>query len=340
MSVAVARAAGGGAESGSAAVLGGGSGRRLRWVCRARTRRLVLGYCRREGCDGFGRRAACHHQRLRHGRSSRPGDTGCLRSGRSLRSCACRGVPGRGVRGRGGRGRGVRGRRSRGSCGATPPPAAAAWSIGPRRRSDTPSGPPAARRWRSWRPTRCCGATWRSGLPASLSPRVGPHFLGRPCPGRAAGTGGGRTGGGLRRGARSRLPIACGGISPVTRRCASATRPSTRRCSCKAGVRRAASWPPACAPGGRSGPRIKNGPALAGHGAEAVRDAIARTTITLPEQLRRSLTWDQGAEMSQHARLRIDTGVAIYFCDPHSPWQRGTRTPTGCRASMSRPAPT
>jgi IS30 family transposase len=68
-------------------------------------------------------------------------------------------------------------------------------------------------------------------------------------------------------------------------------------------------------------PRIKNGPALAGHGAEAVRDAIAATITTLPEQLRRSLTWDQGAEMAQHAQLRIDTGLAIYFCDPHSPWQ-------------------
>ena len=77
-----------------------------------------------------------------------------------------------------------------------------------------------------------------------------------------------------------------------------------------------------------AGPSIKNGPALAGHGAEAVRDAIARAIISLPEQLRRSLTWDQGAEMSQHARLRIDTGVAIYFCDPHSPWQRGTNENT------------
>jgi IS30 family transposase len=48
---------------------------------------------------------------------------------------------------------------------------------------------------------------------------------------------------------------------------------------------------------------VKNGPALAGHGAEAVRDAITRTIITLPEQLRRSLTWDQGAELAQHARL-------------------------------------
>jgi IS30 family transposase len=74
--------------------------------------------------------------------------------------------------------------------------------------------------------------------------------------------------------------------------------------------------------------RVKNGPALAGHGAEAVRDAIATTIATLPEQLRRSLTWDQGAEMAQHAQLRIGTGLAIYFCDPHSPWQRGTNENT------------
>ena len=77
-----------------------------------------------------------------------------------------------------------------------------------------------------------------------------------------------------------------------------------------------------------SGPREKNGPALAGHGAEAVRDAIAREITSLPEQLRQSLTWDQGAEMSQHVQLKIDTGVAVYFCDPHSPWQRGTNENT------------
>ena len=75
-------------------------------------------------------------------------------------------------------------------------------------------------------------------------------------------------------------------------------------------------------------PRRKNGPALAGHGAEAVRDAITRTIITLPEELRRSLTWDQGAEMAQHDRLKIDAGVEVYFCDPRSPWQRGTNENT------------
>src|SRR5919202_2646761 len=69
-------------------------------------------------------------------------------------------------------------------------------------------------------------------------------------------------------------------------------------------------------------PREKNGPALAGHGAEAVRDAITRTITSLPEQLRRSLTWDQGSEMAEHARLRIEAGLQIYFFDPHSPRQR------------------
>jgi IS30 family transposase len=76
------------------------------------------------------------------------------------------------------------------------------------------------------------------------------------------------------------------------------------------------------------GPRVHNGPALAGHGAEAVRDAIAEAIVTLPEQLRRSLTWDQGAEMAQHAQLRIQAGLPVYFCDPRSPWQRGTNENT------------
>jgi IS30 family transposase len=81
-------------------------------------------------------------------------------------------------------------------------------------------------------------------------------------------------------------------------------------------------------PGHGDQPRAHNGPALAGHGAEAVRDAIATSIATLPDQLRRSLTWDQGAELAQHAQLRIETGLAIYFCDPHSPWQRATNENT------------
>ncbi len=59
-----------------------------------------------------------------------------------------------------------------------------------------------------------------------------------------------------------------------------------------------------------------------------MRDAITRAVRTLPVQLRRSLTWDQGSEMAEHAQLRIETGLAIYFCDPQSPWQRGTNENT------------
>ena len=69
-------------------------------------------------------------------------------------------------------------------------------------------------------------------------------------------------------------------------------------------------------------PYVKNGPAIAGHGAVAVNAAITAQLETLPEQLRRSLTWDQGSELAGHAQLKIDAGIAVYFCDPHSPWQR------------------
>ena len=71
-----------------------------------------------------------------------------------------------------------------------------------------------------------------------------------------------------------------------------------------------------------TGPRPKNAPALAGHGAKAVREAIASKIAELPAALRRSLSWDQGAEMSQHTQLSESTGLSVYFCDPHSPWQR------------------
>lgn len=80
--------------------------------------------------------------------------------------------------------------------------------------------------------------------------------------------------------------------------------------------------------GYQRGQGIKNGPPLAGHGAEAVRKAITGSICNLPETLRQSLTWDQGAEMAQHARLRVDSGLEIYFCDPQSPWQRGSNENT------------
>jgi IS30 family transposase len=75
-------------------------------------------------------------------------------------------------------------------------------------------------------------------------------------------------------------------------------------------------------------PRVKNGPALAGYGAAAMRDALAAQMTTLPEQLRRSLTWDRGKELAQHVQLKIQIGLAVYFADPHSPWQRGTNENT------------
>ena len=59
-----------------------------------------------------------------------------------------------------------------------------------------------------------------------------------------------------------------------------------------------------------------------GTGGEAVRKALAKTITKLPTELRRSITWDQGHEMNEHARFTVDTGVQIYFCDPKSPWQQ------------------
>ena len=65
-----------------------------------------------------------------------------------------------------------------------------------------------------------------------------------------------------------------------------------------------------------------------GKTAEAVRIALTETVQRLPEHLWKSLTWDQGKEMAQHAKFSIDTGVDVYFCDPKSPWQRGSNENT------------
>ena len=64
------------------------------------------------------------------------------------------------------------------------------------------------------------------------------------------------------------------------------------------------------------------------HGAAEVRDAMTNEILRLPEHLRRSITWDQGREMAEHAQFSVDTGVDVYFCDPHSPWQRGSNDNT------------
>lgn len=75
-------------------------------------------------------------------------------------------------------------------------------------------------------------------------------------------------------------------------------------------------------------PRTKNGPALAGYGAITMKNALAQTMTTLPEQLRRSLTWDRGKELSAHVAFKVETGIPVFFADPHSPWQRGTNENT------------
>jgi hypothetical protein len=77
-----------------------------------------------------------------------------------------------------------------------------------------------------------------------------------------------------------------------------------------------------------------------GFAAEGMRPALTAAVLGLPQQLRRSLTWDHGREMAEHLQFTIDAGVQVYFCDPRSPGSAApTRTPTGCSANTSLGAP-
>ena len=69
-------------------------------------------------------------------------------------------------------------------------------------------------------------------------------------------------------------------------------------------------------------------PLPAGHGAQAVAAAMTEAMASMPVQLRRSLAWDQGMEMAAHHQVSVATGLDVYFCDPHSPWQRGSNENT------------
>ncbi|XJV90348.1 IS30 family transposase [Glutamicibacter creatinolyticus] len=75
-------------------------------------------------------------------------------------------------------------------------------------------------------------------------------------------------------------------------------------------------------------PVVKNGPAFGGYGAEAMVKALTASMTQLPEQLRKTLTWDRGKELSNHAQFAFETGTRVFFADPHSPWQRPTNENT------------
>ncbi len=75
-------------------------------------------------------------------------------------------------------------------------------------------------------------------------------------------------------------------------------------------------------------PYVKNGPSLGGYGAVAMNAALTASITKLPEQLRKTLTWDRGKELSGHALFALETGTRVFFADPHSPWQRPTNENT------------
>ncbi|WP_420107687.1 IS30 family transposase [Kocuria marina] len=75
-------------------------------------------------------------------------------------------------------------------------------------------------------------------------------------------------------------------------------------------------------------PPVKNGPALGGYGAVAMNTALRESMTALPQQLRKTLTWDRGKELSAHAQFTLETGTRVFFADSHSPWQRPTNENT------------
>ncbi|WP_373320517.1 IS30 family transposase [Virgisporangium aurantiacum] len=75
-------------------------------------------------------------------------------------------------------------------------------------------------------------------------------------------------------------------------------------------------------------PPVKNGPSLGGYGAIAMNTALMTSMLKLPAQLRKTITWDRGKELSAHAQFALDTGTKVFFADPHSPWQRPTNENT------------
>jgi IS30 family transposase len=77
---------------------------------------------------------------------------------------------------------------------------------------------------------------------------------------------------------------------------------------------------------------------VAGKDTQTVVTALIKQAKKLPKELYRSLTWDRGKELTDHRRFTLATNIDVYFCDPQSPWQRGsTRTPMACRESTRAP---
>ena len=130
-------------------------------------------------------------------------------------------------------GLGGRHRRSHGSCGATPPLEAAVWSTAPQQRNGTPNEPLGGQNRGSLRRMRRCEPMWRSDWLASSSLRAALLCPARPCPGKAVDMGGEKIGAGQTPGAQNRSPADSWSTSRTMRPCASAMKPSTRRCSFK-----------------------------------------------------------------------------------------------------------